>query len=179
MIIKYNNINFKETEFKNYFVSKCGEIVSIKIKGGQGLVDINKPRILCKKTDKDGYFEVCISMMENGVHARKYRRLHRLVYETWCGNIDDTIDHADGNKQNNNIKNLKPMSRADNARKARLKQKTYSIKYVDGTEKIISCLGMNELCKTLGVSEGLIRLRIKKETVSLKSDIVKITECND
>ena len=121
--MKYINFNdelFKSTEFEGYYVSESGKIISTKIKGGQGKLDINNPRYHSIKIDKDGYCEVCISIIENGVHKRKYRRLHRLIWETFNGKIENelTVDHIDRNKSNNSLINLQLLTRSDNTGKA-------------------------------------------------------------
>lgn len=118
--IEFDNMIFKGTEFDGYYVCKEGYIISIKVRGGQGGVDYNNPRYHSVKRDKDGYLEVCISIIEDGLHKRKYRRLHRLVWETFNGKIENglTIDHIDCNKENNNINNLQVMTRGENTVKA-------------------------------------------------------------
>lgn len=118
-IIFEDEVAYK-TKYEGYYVCKSGKVVTVKIKGGRGLLDYDNPREHCYKIDKDGYAEVCISFVENGIHKRKYIRVHRLVYETICGDIPDdlTIDHIDSNRRNNSIENLALISRAENTRKA-------------------------------------------------------------
>ena len=128
-ILFENEIAYK-TKFDGYYVTKSGKVISVKVKGGQGSIDYNNPREHCYKTDKDGYLEVCISFIEDGVHKRKYYRVHRLVYKTIINDIPDelTIDHIDNNPLNNNIENLQLMSRAGNTQKA-LKNKKSSKRF--------------------------------------------------
>lgn len=115
--ITFNGHLFKKTKYEGYYVSQYGEIISIKIKGGQGKLDINNPRYHATKIDKDGYIEVCLSSInEFSEHIRLYRRLHRLIWETFNGDIPDnlTIDHIDGNPQNNQLFNLRLLTREEN-----------------------------------------------------------------
>lgn len=107
----------KLTKFYGYYATRSGKIISIKVKGGQGSVNINKPRLHVNKIDKDGYCEVCLSIIDNdGVHKRIYRRVHRLIWETFNGEIPDnlTVDHIDENKCNNDISNLRLLTRENN-----------------------------------------------------------------
>lgn len=115
--INFDNMIFKKTKFDGYYVSKEGFIISVKIKGGQGTKDYNAPRYHSVKKDKDGYLEVCLSISENNITTRKYKRVHRLIWETFNGEIKPkhlTIDHIDCNKQNNSINNLRLLTRSEN-----------------------------------------------------------------
>ena len=57
-----------------------------------------------------------VSLMHNGV--RKAYRVHRLVYETFIGPIPDNmvIDHIDGDRNNNNVSNLRCVTLSENVR---------------------------------------------------------------
>lgn len=58
------------------------------------------------------YWYVCLA--HNGV--KKYYRLHRLVYKTFVGDIPNgmVIDHIDGNRDNNNVSNLRCVTVSEN-----------------------------------------------------------------
>ncbi|WP_418526827.1 HNH endonuclease signature motif containing protein [Ruminococcus sp.] len=118
-IIFENEIAYK-TKYDGYYVTKSGKVITTKVKGGQGRINIFQPREHCYKVDKDGYLEVCLSFIKNNRHIRKYYRVHRLVYETLMGDIPQelTIDHIDANPQNNSIENLQILTRENNTRKA-------------------------------------------------------------
>lgn len=118
-IIFENEIAYK-TKYDGYYVTKSGKVITTKVKGGQGRINIFQPREHCYKVDKDGYLEVCLSFIKNNRHIRKYYRVHRLVYETLIGDIPQelTIDHIDANPQNNSIENLQILTRENNTRKA-------------------------------------------------------------
>lgn len=118
-IIFENEIAYK-TKYDGYYVTKSGKVITTKVKGGQGRINMFQPREHCYKVDKDGYLEVCLSFIENNRHIRKYYRVHRLVYETLMGDIPQelTIDHIDANPQNNSIENLQILTRENNTRKA-------------------------------------------------------------
>lgn len=105
---------FYKTSYRGYYVSKSGEIVSVKLKGGTSdRLDYNNPRYHKGKIDKDGYREVLLT--ERG--KRTYRRLHRLIWETFMGKIpnDLTIDHINNNCRDNRLENLQLLTREDNA----------------------------------------------------------------
>ena len=95
-----------------------GKIISVKKKGGQGSIDLSVPREHSYKINKDGYLECCFSVIENGKQKRVYKRVHRVVYETFCSPIPDelTIDHIDKNTKNNSISNLRLLTREENTR---------------------------------------------------------------
>ena len=178
----FDNKIFKETKYSGYFVSRCGKIVSIKIKGGCGSVDITKPRYHSCKIDKDGYKEVCLSMVVNGKQKRIYRRLHRLVYETWVGKIEGVIDHIDSDRTNNNISNLQDVSASKNVK---LRYDRAGNRIFKGTkndvEFTLSVIRFPELCEHLHCSESTIRAHLKdgKSFKNRDNDIINIYECND
>ena len=117
MELLFNDEIAKETKYKGYFVTESGKVLTAKVKGGQGRIDYDNLREHCYKEDKDGYHEVLLSNNSD----RKYMRVHRLVWETFNGEIPDdlTIDHMDSNKQNNDISNLRLLTRGINASIAR------------------------------------------------------------
>lgn len=95
-----------------YMINENGEITSKK--GGKRL----RP-----KTDRDGY--LCLSLCTNELidereHKRKMFRIASLVLREFKGEppqdmSDPTVDHADGNKQNNHFSNLRWMERVQNS----------------------------------------------------------------
>lgn len=115
--IIYNGEIAKKSSYEGYYCTPSGKVLSIKVKGGQGKMALNNPRELKPKVDKDGYLEYCISYVdENKKHCRKYKRGHRLVWESFFGQIegDLTIDHINFNKQDNSIENLRLLTRIEN-----------------------------------------------------------------
>lgn len=69
-----------------------------------GRLDNRKGKLLKPKTDKYGYNVVTLS--KNGI--RKTYTIHRLVALTYLPNPENkpTVNHIDGNKQNNTVENL-------------------------------------------------------------------------
>lgn len=83
-------------EFPGYFITEEGKVFSSK--KYKGLHEMTL------KADKDGYLEVGI--YKN--NKRYYRRVHRLVAETFIPNPENLpqVNHKDGNRSNNNVLNL-------------------------------------------------------------------------
>lgn len=91
-----------------YAITSCGKVWSYKSK------KFLKPRKM-----KNGY--LCVKLCKNG--ERKDFLVHRLVAEAYIENPNgfETVDHIDGNKEHNYIKNLQWMTRGDNVAKAKNK----------------------------------------------------------
>ena len=139
-------MKFYPTKYKNYFVTEDGKVWSNYIAGGQGRTQTNL-REHIPKVDKDGYREVCLSL---GNNRRKYIRVHRLVYESIIGDIPPllTIDHINKDVSDNNIHNLRLMSREKNTQLAT--RRPVIIK-LDGS--IYNFNSNKEAIQFLGVSE--------------------------
>ena len=139
-------MKFYPTKYKNYFVTEDGKVWSNYIAGGQGRTQTNL-REHIPKVDKDGYKEVCLSL---GNNKRKYIRVHRLVYESIIGDIPPllTIDHINKDVSDNNIHNLRLMSREQNTQLAT--RRPVIIK-LDGS--IYNFNSNKEAIQFLGVSE--------------------------
>lgn len=94
---------WKETEYKDFFISSYGNIKTVK-KG-------HKPQRTVY-LDKDGYCRVWI--------GRKFVLIHRLVAKAFIdGDASLTVNHKNGVRTDNNLENLEWLSRADNERHAR------------------------------------------------------------
>lgn len=90
--------------YPDYFITSCGRVWSFK-----------SNKFLKLKKQKTGYCYVDL-YNENG-QTRFY--IHRLVAEAYISNPSnfDTVDHIDFNKENNNVNNLRWMSRSENTRR--------------------------------------------------------------
>lgn len=101
-----------------YFISNKGRVKSLK-RGA--------PHILAQQINNSGYLRVSLSQ----VGEAKYFSVHRLVAIYFVPNDDplekNTVDHIDGNKQNNNAENLRWLSLSDNV-------KAYYNKMKEGTQ---------------------------------------------
>ena len=93
---------------------------------------IIKPRYTAR------YWYVCL--MHNGI--KKDYRVHRLVYQAFIGDIPNgmVIDHIDGDRNNNNINNLRCVTSSENKRNpvTRYKNRIPVIQYEKESERPIA-----------------------------------------
>lgn len=96
MLMIINGIEFKPYD-DNYYVSKRGDVYSVRTK-----------KMLKHYIDADGYHRVDL--------YKKHKKVHKLVYITWIGNIPDgkQINHKDDNKDNNDADNLYAGTQTEN-----------------------------------------------------------------
>lgn len=91
--------------FPNYFVNKHGKVFTRKN---------GKTKRLAAATKKDGYKSVVL--YKDGKPHHKY--VHRLVAKVYAGDAGETVNHKKGDKGDNAIENLTPMSQKDNTQHA-------------------------------------------------------------
>lgn len=97
-----------------YEVSDLGRVRSLNyLRSG-------KVKVLSTLDNGIGYLFVILS--KNGKKKNFY--VHRLTYEAFYGTIPPgmTIDHINGDKQDNRLENLQLLTQRDNARKSNNKQ---------------------------------------------------------
>lgn len=98
-------------DYPNYSITNKGSVISHR-----GLTDkILKPQIASQS--KKGYQQVRLFNEEYNKGRLQY--IHRLVYETFVGEIPEgfEIDHINGNPRNNNLYNLQLVTRKENIEK--------------------------------------------------------------
>lgn len=97
-----------------YEVSNLGRVKSLnrKILCSNGLIKEIKEKILTPKDNGKGYLNVILS--KNGNHKNFY--IHRLVAEAFIPNLEnkEEVDHINTNKYDNNVDNLRWVTRCEN-----------------------------------------------------------------
>lgn len=97
-------------DYPNYEIYDNGMIISKRKKGITGRI-LNRKEIRPTKA-KNGYRTVRL-YNKQGVMKQFY--LHRLVYMAFYGDITGLeIDHLDGNRDNNNLNNLRATTHKEN-----------------------------------------------------------------
>lgn len=99
--------------YENYLISNLGSVKNTKT----GLC--LKPQL-----SSNGYYNV--TLCKNGKKSTPL--IHRLVAEHFLSKINQTVNHIDGNKLNNNINNLEWITYSENlthAHKSKLRKKTH------------------------------------------------------
>ena len=101
---------YKHPEFSNYAASKDGDVINV----------INK-KIISKIKNNCGYLQ--FSIYNKNLKKTKTFFQHRFVYEVIKGKIPShfEIDHVNGNKTDNRIKNLQLLTHQQNIEKSKNK----------------------------------------------------------
>lgn len=95
-----------------YQISSLGNLKSFK--------EDKNGRILSNKNSKGDYLSVVLEKRSEHKTHKRYVRIHRLVAEAFMSNPENKtqINHIDGNKQNNNVKNLEWVTPSENIKHA-------------------------------------------------------------
>jgi hypothetical protein len=101
-------------EIPDYHICDDGRVYSTKVSpryNPEGDLRLVKPR-----THPSGYLYYGLFIGEKKNKQRLWRRGHRLVYESFVGKIPAgyEIDHIDADKHNNDITNLRIVTRSEN-----------------------------------------------------------------
>ena len=107
-----------------------------------------------KKSQAKGKADHAAGWIEkNGYSATNIKgvryRVHRLIYQFHHGSCPDFIDHKDGNKQNNNIENLRPATIFENNQNSK--------------EKNTNKLGVKGVCIERGRYKANIKINGKSK----------------
>lgn len=104
MIININGIEYKQTRYDKYFISKNADVISVDFKDS----NIKKIIFMEKDYSKLGYARVPLKVKRK---IEKKILVHRLAYDTWIG---FKLDHIDANPRNNHIDNLRECNQKQN-----------------------------------------------------------------
>lgn len=88
-----------------YTITDCGNVYSLR-----------RRKYMKNQKDKNGYY--CINLAKNGNVKRFF--IHTLVFLSFGGEIKSgyTVNHIDGNKENNNINNIECITLIENIKHA-------------------------------------------------------------
>lgn len=102
-----------------------------------------------KPKDNKGYFEVALS---SGI-SKKHFRVHRLVYQAFVGELDDSlvIDHIDGNRKNNHQSNLRQIHTRENTNRAKAHPYGMGVHFLKSKNKYTATIGIEGKRYYLGV----------------------------
>ena len=105
--------------YENYQISNNGRVKSIEreVNYWRGGKRIKKEKILKPDVDKDGY--LVVTLFDKNIKRKRFR-IHRLVALAFIPNPEnkETVNHEDGNKNNNCISNLTWQSNIENQQHA-------------------------------------------------------------
>lgn len=155
-------ILYKESPYKKYYVKENGEILSLT--KGTG-----KLKFLSPQKNSKGYCRVYI----NG----KREFVHRIVASIYVPTLKDktqlTVNHKDGDKSNNNYKNLEWLTNNENMKHARTnnlfpvnsnrKFKEKEINYIRNKYKENN-ISYKEIAKEFNVATSVIGEIIRRES---------------
>jgi len=111
-----------------YQASSFGRMKSLSRKvQRENYEGIKKERILTPRLNT-GYLRV---PMQRSQEDKGKEAVHRMVAAAFLGESHLTVDHIDGNKQNNRIENLRYLSHAENVSKAANKKSKYGCSGID------------------------------------------------
>ena len=101
---------YKHPEFSNYAASKDGDVINVK-----------KNKIMSMFKNNSGY--LFFGIYDKDLQKTKTFYQHRFVYEVIKGKIPSNleIDHINGNKTDNRIKNLQLLTHKQNVEKTKNK----------------------------------------------------------
>lgn len=87
-----------------YAVTSCGKVWSYR-----------RQKFLSPAKIPNGYYHVVLQCKEKNINITKM--IHRLVAEAYIDNpyCKDTVDHIDGNPENNNVNNLQWLTQTENS----------------------------------------------------------------
>ena len=155
--------NFTKYEASNFGSIRTKETTTVDNRGRKF---INHSKLIkqTKNKDRDGTFNGYMSArLTDDSGNRGTRNVHRLIASTFIPNPKNlpTVNHIDGNKQNNNIKNLEWASYSNNnlhAYKNSLKTDNKKIVYINTFNNTVMGFyySINEAARLTNVNKNMI-----------------------
>ena len=113
-------------DYPDYKVDVDGTVISYK----HGKTRVLKPQLVTQSQKKYlavGLFNEHNRRSKLGLKVPKFHYVHRLVYETYMGEIPENleVDHIDENPHNNKLENLRLVTAKQNARNHFRKRKGF------------------------------------------------------
>lgn len=127
------NLEMKPIDgFPDYYITTEGTVLTSRCSNKYH--NDGRLRILKPKLHKRGYVYVGIYAGDTGDSIRVWKRVHRLVYETFIGPIpaNEEIDHCNGIKSDNRVSNLQSVSRRENMK--RMWRRKKDLQYANSIE---------------------------------------------
>ena len=130
---------------------------------------LSKNKMMKPTLQKNGYCKIYI--------CNKNTWLHRFIMEAFNGKSDLTVDHIDGNAQNNNLSNLEYVTQAENTRRMFERVGTAHLKdnfngEIYGCKKLVykglKFNSINELARKMGLNRNTVKNRIKKGILNVE-----------
>ena len=130
---------------------------------------LSKNKMMKPTLQKNGYCKIYI--------CNKNTWLHRFIMEAFNGKSDLTVDHIDGNAQNNNLSNLEYVTQAENTRRMFERVGTSHLKNNlngerCGCKKLVykglKFNSINELARKIGLNRNTVKNRIKKGILNVE-----------
>jgi hypothetical protein len=130
---------------------------------------LSKNKMMKPTLQKNGYCKIYI--------CNKNTWLHRFIMEAFNGKSDLTVDHIDGNAQNNNLSNLEYVTQAENTRRMFERVGTAHLKNnfngeIYGCKKLVykglKFNSINELARKMGLNRNTVKNRIKKGILNVE-----------
>jgi hypothetical protein len=133
-----------------YQVSNLGRIKSLSIKVHNR---VTREKIMMSQLSNSGYYYICLSNNK----TKKYLFVHRIVALEFIYNpkCKEQVNHIDGNKINNCIKNLEWVSRSENIKHA----------YKNGLNRYSSLQRQISSKPVIDLITGIIYESIKKASI--------------
>ena len=118
----------------------------------------NKCKLTGLTKTKTGYLRVSVK--------GKDMYVHRLVMLAFYGKSDLTVDHIDGNKENNNLNNLEYVTQTENAKRFHDKKVLWNNR---------EFRNFSDLAKYVGVRQSSVS-RIYNKGYKLKGHIIEVVK---